>query len=641
MSLFKRSGDTKKLKDPEGHSVTEADNKVLGVVISVICLAFAAFGILTNSFFYINSLKKAGMFLGFTLCLIFLLYPTKVKGRHLLAVDVVLSALGFFCGVYTVLSTDRFATSNLTMTSMDLTMSILAVCLVILATKKAVGNAMAILPILFALYALLGQYIPGVFGHGGFSIRRFFMRMYMVDEGLYGMATQVASSYVFLFILFGGLLSASGVSALFTDCAMKVAGSRPGGPAKVSIISSALMGTISGSSAANVATTGAFTIPLMKKNGFPPAFAGAVEAVASTGGMIMPPIMGSAAFLMVQYLGVPYSRIVLAAVIPAFLYYLSVYMWVHYQALKVNVAIIEKDKIPPIQDFWRRALLFLPLIAIIACMMIGYTAIFSAFVAMVVTLAAWAVQRDHITLKGVLKALISGVKASLTSMMACIAAGIIVGVCNMTGLGQVLTYNIVKLSGGSLLAALLLTAAACIILSMGLPAAACYILVATIVVSSLTKMGAVAIAAHMFVFYFSCYSNITPPVAIASYTAAGLAGAKPMDVAVWGLRIAAPGFIIPFLFVYNPILLLESYTALSLLLVVIASVLGVIFMAIGGVGYLRAPLHIVTRGLFIIASVLMIIPETVTTIIGAVMVVIGLVLQKQLDKRLSTPHCPE
>lgn len=459
------------------------------------------------------------------------------------------------------------------------------------------------------------------------------MRMYMVDEGLYGMATQVASSYVFLFILFGALLSASGVSALFTDCAMKIAGTRPGGPAKVSIISSALMGTISGSSAANVATTGAFTIPLMKKNGFAPAFAGAVESVASTGGMIMPPIMGSAAFLMVQYLGVPYSRIIEAAIIPAILYYLSVYMWVHYQALKTNIKTMDRDSIPPIEDFARRSLLFLPLVAIIASMLIGYTAIFSAFVAMGVTLAVWAVQKAHITLKAVQKALESGVKASLTSMMACITAGIIVGVCNMTGLGQVLTYNIVKLSGGSLLMALLLTAAACIILSMGLPAAACYILVATIVVGSLTKMGAAAIAAHMFVFYFSCYSNITPPVAIASYTAAGIAGAKPLDVAVWGLRIAAPGFIIPFLFVYNPTLLLEAYTVPSLIIVSGASIIGVIFMAVGGVGYMRAPLHMVTRCIFVAASVLMIIPEYITTAVGVILLVIGMLFQRQLDHR--------
>lgn len=618
-------------QDPEGKAITETDNRFLKLIITVVCLAFAAFGILTNSFVYLNSLKKAGVFVGFTLCLIFMLYPTKLKGKRLYVIDTTLAVAGFACGGYTALVTDRFSTSNLTMTTMDIIMSALALILVVLATKKCVGTAMAVLPVIFALYALFGKYIPGVFGHGGFSIKRFLMRMYMVDEGIYGMATQVASSYVFLFILFGALLSASGVSSLFTDCAMKIAGSRPGGPAKVSIISSALMGTISGSSAANVATTGAFTIPLMKKNGFEPEFAGAVEAVASTGGMVMPPIMGSAAFLMVQYLGVPYSRIIAAAIIPAVLYYLSCYMWVHYKALKNHIPVMKKDEIPPIADFGRRAILFLPLVVIVVCMVIGYTAIFSAFVAMGATLLAWAIQKDHITLKSVLKALESGVKAALTSMMACVAAGIIVGVCNMTGLGQVLTYNIVKLSGNSLLVALLLTAVACIILSMGLPAAACYILVATIVVGSLTKMGAAAIAAHMFVFYFSCYSNITPPVAIASYTAAGIAGAKPLDVAMWGLKIAAPGFIIPFLFVFNPTILLENVQVLELIVVTVASLIGVTFIAIGGVGYMKETLHPVTRIMFIIAAMLMIVPEYISTAVGVGILALAFLLQKMLS----------
>lgn len=622
-------------KDPEGRAITEADNKTKKLIVTVVCLAFAAFGILTNSFLYINSLKKAGIFLGFTLCLIFMLYPTKIKGKQLRIIDVLLSVAGLACGVYTALVTDRFSTGLLTMLPMDIFMSALALILVVLATKKCVGTAMAVLPVVFALYALLGQYIPGIFGHGGFSVKRFLMRMYMVDEGIYGMATQVASSYVFLFILFGALLSASGVSSLFTDCAMKIAGSRPGGPAKVSIISSALMGTISGSSAANVATTGAFTIPLMKKNGFEPEFAGAVEAVASTGGMVMPPIMGSAAFLMVQYLGVPYSRIIAAAIIPAVLYYLSCYMWVHYKALKNRIPVMRKDEIPPIPDFGRRVILFLPLIVIVVCMIIGFTAIFSAFIAMGATLIAWAIQKDHITVKGVLRALESGVKAALTSMMACIAAGIIVGVCNMTGLGQVLTYNIVKLSGNSLPIALLLTAAACIILSMGLPASACYILVATIVVGSLTKMGAAAIAAHMFVFYFSCYSNITPPVAIASYTAAGIAGAKPLDVATWGLKIAAPGFIIPFLFIFNPTILLENVQVVELIIVTVASIIGVTFIAIGGVGYMKENLYPVTRILFIVAALLMIVPEYISTIVGIGLLVVAFVLQKVLQKKIA------
>lgn len=612
--------------DKEEKTFTKSNSKIKTVTITVICLAFALFGILTNSFWYINSIKKAGVFLGFTLGLVFLLHSTKIKGKELKYIDILLAILGFSCGIYTVFVNDRFA-ETLIMTKFDMIFSIIAVLLVVIATKRAVGLAMAILPLVFGLYALFGQYIPGAFGHGGFTLRRFLMRMYMVDEGVYGMAMQVASSYVFLFIIFGALLNASGVSNLFTDCALKIAGRRPGGPAKVSVISSGLMGTISGSSAANVATTGAFTIPLMKKSGFEPEFSGAVEAVASTGGMIMPPIMGSAAFLMVQYLGVPYSKIISAAVIPAFLYYLSIYVWVHFRALKLGIKTLSKDEIPPIENFLRRSLLFLPLLAIIASMLIGYTAIFSAFVGMVITLLAWLAQKDSITISKLLDAIVKGVKSSITPLMACIAAGIIVGVCNMTGLGQVLTYNIVKLSGNSLIIALLLTAFACIILSMGLPAAACYILVATIVAPSLIKMGAAPIAAHMFVFYFSCYSNITPPVAIASYVAAGLAHAKPLDVAMWGLKMAAPGFIIPFLFVFNPILLLVNMTAFDLIFTTVASIVGVIFLAVAGAGYFNCNLNWIVRSIFLVASLLLIIPETITTLIGYGLIAVGFIVQ--------------
>lgn len=264
-----------KIKDPEGREYDDSGSATLKKVISVICVIFSLVGIITNSIYPLTGMKKGGIFLGFTLCLIFLLYPTKIKGRRLLAYDVVLSVMGFGVGLYTFLVTDRFSMSNLQMTTMDTVMSFLAVALVIIAARRAVGNAMAILPVIFSLYALFGRYIPGLLGHGGYTLKRFLMRMYMVDEGLYGMTAQVACSYVFLFIVFGAFLSSSGVAEFFNDASNRIAGARAGGPAKVAVISSGLMGTISGSSAANVATTGVFTIPMMKKVGFSSEFAGA------------------------------------------------------------------------------------------------------------------------------------------------------------------------------------------------------------------------------------------------------------------------------------------------------------------------------------------------------------------------------
>lgn len=623
----------RKIKDPEGKEIEESNSKVLNRIIAGICVVFALVGIVTNSVYPLTGIKKGGIFMGFTLCLIFLLYPTKIKGKRLLWYDGLLAALGLASGLYTYLVTDRFSLSNLKMTDLDFAMSVVAVALVILAARRAVGNAMAILPILFALYAIFGKYIPGLLGHNGYSVKRFFMRMYMVDEGLYGMTTQVATSYVFLFIVFGAFLASSGVAEFFTDAANHIAGARAGGPAKVAVISSGLMGTISGSSAANVATTGAFTIPLMKKVGFTPEFAGAVEAIASTGGMIMPPIMGSAAFLMMQYLGVPFSSIMRAAIIPALLYYFSVYMWVHFTALKIGNRGMRKEDIPPIQDLNRRILLLLPLAAIIIALLMGYTAIYAAFIGILVTIVVGFLQKDRLTPRKILGALISGAKSSLTSMIACIVAGIIVGVCNLTGLGQVITYNITQISGNNLLFALLLTALCCIILSMGLPAAACYILVATIVAPALVRMGVTPMAAHMFVFIFSCYSNITPPVAIASFTAAGLSGARPFDVAMQGLKIAAPGFIIPFMFVYNPALLLEGATPAELIITVITATLGVLFLAVSGAGYSFGTTPMPVRAAYGLASLLLIIPEHITDLIGIVVLAAAVLVDHRLHKR--------
>lgn len=608
--------------DPEGKAVELTGSPAYKTIIRVFALVFAVFGILSNSFMQMELMKKGGVFLAFILALCFQLYPTKIKGKRLFWLDVVLSLLGFACGLYTFLVTERFQSSTLQMTTLDLVMSVLAFCLVILATKKAVGTALAVLPIIFALYALYGHLIPGAFGHFGVKPARFFMRMYMVSEGIYGLTTQTASSYIFLFILFGGLLNESGVGEFFTDLANKIAGRSAGGPAKVAVISSGLMGMISGSAAANVATTGAFTIPMMKREGFSKKFSGAVEAVASTGGLIMPPIMGSAAFLMVQYLGLPYTRIMGAAIIPALLYYLSCFICVHFEAHRIGHHGHPEDQIPPIEDLKHRIFLLMPVISIIAAMLIGYTPIFAALIGMVFTVLAGVIQQKErrMRFRQILNGLINGANSALTACIACIAAGIIVGVCTITGVGQVLTYNIVALSGNNLLFALILTALACFLLSMGLPASACYILVATIVAPALVTMGVAPIAAHMFVFYFASLSNITPPVAIASYTAAGISGAKPFEVAWQAMRIALPGFIIPFLFAYNPILVLENATFLPAAIAIITSVIGVVFMAIASVGYNFSKIGWGYRVPYIIGANLLIIPENITDVIGVVII---------------------
>ncbi len=597
-------------------------------IIYLVSLAFAIFGILTNSFVLINALKKAGIFVGFVLALVYLVYPLKIgkNKRQIRWLDYILSVLGLVAGWYIAFSIDRLSLTNLAATPMDFAMGVLVLLLLLEATRRCVGPVMVILPLVFVAYALYGNHIPGIFGHFGIELKRFIIRMTMTSDGIYGLTTNVASSYIFLFILFGSLLGKSGVGQFFTDFANRIAGSATGGSAKVAVLSSGLMGTISGSAAANVATTGAFTIPMMKKAGFAPRFAGAVEAVASTGGMIMPPIMGSAAFIMANYLSVPYSKIMAAAIIPALLYYLSAFCWVHFMAARIGMKGVSRAQIPPIEDFRRRVWLFLPLVAIVVAMILGKTAIFAAFIGMVVTALVGFCQRNRLTLKGILDALANGSNVALSALLACITAGIIVGVCNMTGLGATVTYNIVALSGGHLFFALLLTAVASIILSMGLPATACYIVVATIVAPALVNMGAAPIAAHMFVFYFSCLSNITPPVAIASFTAAGIAQTKPFAVGIDSIKIALPGFLIPFMFSYEPMLVGVDVEAFALCRMILTAVIGVVFLAVCGAGFFKVKLPWYARLLFGAGALLMITPTLLTDGIGIGLIVAAIII---------------
>jgi TRAP transporter 4TM/12TM fusion protein len=600
-------------------------------IIASISLLFALFGIWYNSIGMIDAMKRLGIFVGFTLALVFLLYP--VKNKRIIALDYLLSLCGAAVGLYTVFATDRLALQNLNANAMDYIMAGTALLLILEAARRCLGYWMLVLPGMFIMYALFGDLIPDPLGHYGFTLKRFLLRMYLVDEGVYGITTQVASSYIFLFIIFGAVLSESGTSQFFIDLSNKLAGHAVGGPAKVATISSGLMGTISGSAAANVATTGAFTIPMMKKAGFNPAFAGAVEAVASTGGMIMPPIMGAAAFIMAQYLSINYSKIIIAAIIPALLYYLSVYCWVHFEASRLALPTFKRDELPPIVDIKRKILLFIPLAAIVLALFRGRTPIYAAFIGIIVCIITGLFQKKRLTASNLIYALQEGAQSTLGASMACITAGIIVGVTSMTGLGQVIANNIILLSGNNLFLALCLTALTSLILSMGLPATACYIIVATVVAPALIKMGALPIAAHFFVFYFSCLSNITPPVAIASFTAAGIAKARPTSVAWNSIRIAVPGFIIPFMFVYSPILLLQKVQVLPLIQVLVTSIIGVVMMATGGTGYFLHKVALLTRICWVIGAGLLIIPEWRTDIIGIAIIAVGFVIDMAKRRR--------
>ncbi len=600
-----------------------AAKSLTAVLITVLAIGFSLYEIWSNSLVSLVSIKQSAVFLAFLLALVFLKYPL-FPSRGVRWYDYLFAAAGVAVGVYTLFATDRLALTLLRGTTMDYFMGGVALVLVIEAARRSVGHWMAILPVVAILYALFGQYIPGQFGHYGFTLNRFLLRMYLVDEGIYGLTTQVAATYIYLFVLFGSFLAQSGAGQLFTDLSVRLAGRSPGGPAKVATISSALMGSISGSAAANVATTGAFTIPLMKKTGFDPAFAGAVEAVASTGGMIMPPVMGAAAFIMAQYLGMSYGQIMIAALIPAGLYYVSVYAWVHYYALKNGLRGVSREDMPVMTDMARRLILFAPLVIIIWALLSGRTAIYAAFLGIVAVIVSSWLQRDRMGWRDILAALEDGAMSALSACMAAVAAGIIVGVAGMTGIGQVLSLNIMSLSFNNVYIALALTAVASLVMSMGLPATACYVIGATILAPALVRMGVSPIGAHMFVFYFASLSNITPPVAIASYTAAGIAQANPFKLAWQAVRIALPGFIVPFLFAMNPVLLARASNPWILIWSAFTATVGTVMLAAAGAGYLLRPTPLWIRLVYVVASLLLIHPAVETDIAAFVLLAVSL-----------------
>jgi TRAP transporter 4TM/12TM fusion protein len=622
----------------------------IALLISALTLVFSGFQIYANNIGIVMSMKHGAIFLAFTLSLIFLLYPATGKGRADIPwYDWLLSALGAYVGLFLVVQFDSFVERNLQPSKLELYTGGLAVLLVIEATRRAVGKWMALIPVAFMAYALYGNYIPGPLGHFGFTTERLIIRMYMVDEGLFGVTLQVAITYIFMFILFGAFLQRSGVGQFFNDLAFSISGGSIGGPAKVAVISSGLMGTISGSAVANVATTGAFTIPLMKKTGFSSTFAGATEAAASTGGGIMPPIMGAASFLIAEFLGIGYLRVMMAAILPALLYYLSVFAAVHLEAMRLGLKGLPKEELPRTLDVLKKSYLMAPLFIIVGTMFMGYTPLQSAFFGLISIvglsflgkfflggfpgegglasrLGDKLVSTVALQFREIIDALQIGAKSALSVGIACAAAGIIVGVTVITGVGQVITLNILNLSGGSLFAAMVMIAIACVVLSMGLPVTAAYIVVASIAAPGLERMGALALSAHFFVFWWANLSNLTPPVAMASYTAAGLAGASPSDVGWKGLRLTLPGFFLPFIMVYAPEMLLEGATFPAILWPIATSVVGVLTLALGAAGFYKGQMNWLERIPYLICSLLLIDPGAITDTIGFGLLILGIAL---------------
>lgn len=613
-------------------------------IIIILSIIWSVFQIYMSTIGVMEAITFRVWHLGFLLLFAFIFYPASKRGKgerkmptwfDWICIAATIGTTAYFLLTYESFIRER-AGEN---TTMDLWVGALAIILLFEASRRVVGNALSIIALIFLLYNFFGAYIPGMLGHYGFSIERVINIMYWGGQGIFGTALGVSATYIFIFVLFGAFLKNSGFSDFINDLALTIAGRTAGGPAKVAVFASALMATVSGSAVSNVVTTGTVTIPMMKKAGYSRKFAGAVESVASTGGLIAPPVMGAAAFIMAEYLGVSYSVVLLAAIIPATLYYLTLFMIVHFEAKKMGLSGIAKENIPEAKKVLKEGgHLFIPLVILLGMLFAGFSPLYAAVCSLFSVVPAAAIRKHtRMSFQTVINSIVEGVKGAISVGIACAIVGIVIGTMTLTSTGLTFGYNILTLAGDSVLIAAALTALISIVLGMGIPATAAYIIVVTISVPILTQLGVPAIAAHMFAFYFAALSSITPPVALAAYAAAGIAGESPNKVAMESMRLGLIGFIVPFFFIFNPTLLLTGGTIGEYIFAATTACIGGVALAAGLKGYMFRNTYWIERILLLLAGVAL-IDTTLLINIFALLVIIGVgVLQILIKEKQSQP----
>ena len=608
-------------------------------LVSSIAILFSFFQIYTGLMGVLPAQLQRSIHLTFVFVLVYLLYPSsaKMKKDRFHWIDIALAVLGAIVGLYIAFNYKELVYRAGDYMTLDLMIGGIAILLVLEGARRVVGLPIAIIASIFLLYAKVGPYLPGFLNHRGYSVERIISHMYYTTEGIIGVPLGVAATFIFLFILFGAFLEKTGIGKFFIDLANSVAGFAAGGPAKVAVITSALEGTISGSSVANTVGSGSFTIPLMKSLGYKPEFAAAVEAAASTGGQIMPPVMGAAAFLMAEFIGVPYMDIAKAATIPALLYFTGIWIMVHFEAKKMGMKGLSKEQLPKLGKVLKeRGYLFLPLIGIIYFLVEGSTPIKAALYGLGLAIAASFIRKDtRITFKGFFEALEQGARNALGVSVACACAGIIVGTITLTGLGLKLGNGLVGLSGGNLILTLIFTMISSLILGMGAPTTANYIITSTIAAPAIVMLGVPVLAAHMFTFYFGIIADITPPVALAAFAGSAIAKSDPLKTAVQASKLAIAAFIIPYVFVFNPALLLIDTTPIQVIQIVITSILGMVGIGAAMEGYFITHAGKLERVFFLIGGLLLVDPGAMTDVIGFVLLAALYVYQKKKVKKLS------
>jgi TRAP transporter 4TM/12TM fusion protein len=588
-----------------------------------IAVAFSCFHIYTALFGMLPAQMQRSVHLSFAFALVYLLYPLSVKraSDNLKWFNYLFAAFAVFIGMYITLNYTRIMEAGGQYQQLDYVVGFCGILLTLEAARRVVGLPIVLIASFFLIYAYLGPYFPGFLKHRGYSFNRIVSHMYFTTEGILGIPLGVSSAFIFLFILFGAFLEKTGIGKLFIDLADAIAGWASGGPAKVAVITSALEGTVSGSSVANTVGSGSFTIPMMKKLGYRPEFAAAVEASASTGGQIMPPIMGAAAFLMAEFTNIPYIDIAKAAAIPACLYFAGIFIEVHFEAKRCGLKGMSREELPNLFTVVReRGYLLIPLVAIIYVLVEGHTPTYAALIGLALSVAAGAIRKaTRMGPKAILDALNAGARGALGVAIACATAGIIVGVVTLTGLGLKLAHGLVDIAGGNLLLTMFFTMITSLILGMGAPTTANYVITSTIAAPALVMLGVPLLAAHLFVFYFGIVADITPPVALAAYAGSGIAKSDPFWTGVTSSKLAVGAFIIPYMFVFSPGLVLIDTTPLLLTQNLITACLGMLGVGVAMIGFCLARMTWWERILCAIGGLLLIDPGTLTDLAGVAM----------------------
>ena len=630
--MQKKSEEIIKKLDKE--SSTRTFSGLMKKIFFVACILISCYHLYTATFGPPLTLIHRSIHVAMMLALTFLMYPMTKKSSFTTPsiVDWILVAASWAAPFYISTGYQGFVERAGNANFMDMCMASLLVLLVLEASRRVNGNVLSILSLVFIAYGLWGREMPGMFMHRGYDWTSLSNHFFANTEGIYGTSVSVSASYIFLFILFGAVMSKSGMGQLFNDMALGLAGHTKGGPAKVSVLASGLLGSINGSAVANVVTTGAFTIPLMKKTGYSKEFAGAVEAGASVGGQLLPPIMGAAAFIMAEMLGVKYSSIIVWAAIPALLYYLGIIIQVQLRASKDGLVGLPKDQLPSISAVMKtRGHLLFPVFFLLYMLFFsGTTVIYSAVLTIVVTVITAQIKKEtRMSFQDLLQALADGAKQTVSVAIACACVGIIIGVCSKTGFGLTMANTIIALGGTSILFTLVFTMITCMILGMGLPSIPAYIITAAIAAPALSKLGIEPAAAHMFSFYYAMFANLTPPVALASFAAAGLSGGDPMKTGVASVKLAIAGFIVPFMFVFSPELMLIDTTLFEGLWTATTACIGVFLLAVGVEGYFMAYVPMWLRLVATAGALGLMIPGLMTDAVGVVVLAGVYFLQKK------------